>query len=412
MRTNKTHWPSLLILIILGLSILFILLIALGLFIGSVVSLFENDGDPAGQMISSFAFGFVVVVLLPCSWFVLQKTMGREQADLPFKFPFAGWQAIAVIGLVFGSVVIGGVIAYVEIKWLAWIVLPALTVLVIALPIWLLFGIGTNGIDLGPRWRIFGVLGLGLTMGPFVMIVLEVVMLAIVASAGIFVIAVKQPILFQDISNLENIFGSQINQDAVLQVLAPYLSSPVVIATLLGYISFIVPLIEELLKSLGVWIFAKKLESPAQGFAMGLLGGAAFALIESLNASGDGSVSWPFLVSVRTMTSLLHMTTSGLVGWGIVSAFKEKRSMRFFTAYFGAVTLHGIWNACAIGVGLSTIGESIGRPEWLFNYAPATLCGMFVLALGMFSMLIAANRKLRKESLPQLETVVANQGVK
>ena len=40
-----------------------------------------------------------------------------------------------------------------------WIVLPVLTVLVIVPPIWLLFGIGTKGMELGPRWRVFGILG-------------------------------------------------------------------------------------------------------------------------------------------------------------------------------------------------------------------------------------------------------------
>ena len=411
MQTNKAHWPSLLILILLAISVMFVFLIALALCIGSIVNLVSNDGDPAGQMISAFAYGFEMVILLVCAWFVLQKTMGREQADLPFKFPFAMWQVIAILGLVGISVLVGGIVAYVKIVWLSWIVLPLLTVLVITPPIWLLLGLGANKIELGSRWHVFGALGLGLSIGPFVMIMLEVVMLVVVVCVGIFVIAVQQPALFQEVTNLENIVELQKNQEAILKLVAPFISNPSVVAIMLGYISLIVPMIEELLKPLGVWIFAKKIDSPAQGFAMGLLGGAAFALIESLNASGDGSASWPFIVSVRTMTSLLHVTTSGLVGWAIVSAFKEKRSIRFFTAYFGAVTLHGVWNACAVGVGLSTIGESIGKPEWLFNYAPATLCGMIVLAIGMFSILITANKRLRIVSPAPLATVTENEGV-
>jgi hypothetical protein len=90
------------------------------------------------------------------------------------------------------------------------------------------------------------------------------------------------------------------------------------------------------------------------------------------------------------------MTASGLVGWGIVSAFREKRILRFFAAYFGAVSIHGLWNACAVGAGLSVIGEAIGKPEWIFNFIPAMLGGMFVLGVGMFAVLIASNKKLRK----------------
>ncbi len=112
-------------------------------------------------------------------------------------------------------------------------------------------------------------------------------------------------------------------------MVGPYLSNPAVIATILSYIALIVPLIEELLKPLAVWIFATKIESPAQGFAMGVLCGAAFALIESLNASADGTATWPFIVGIRAGTGLLHMTTSGLVGWGIVSAVREKHILDF-----------------------------------------------------------------------------------
>jgi len=48
-----------------------------------------------------------------------------------------------------------------------------------------------------------------------------------------------------------------------------------------------------------------------------------------------------------------------------------------------------------VGAGLSAVGESIGRPEWLFKFIPAMLGGMFVLGIGMIPVLIAANKKLR-----------------
>ena len=395
MQKNKTHWTSISILIVLGLGTALMLLLTFGLGINSLISLFTAEGDPAGQMISAVAFGFEAVILLVCAWFVFQKTRGHEQAEALFKFPFANWQVISVIGIIMMAVVIGGVIAYAEIAWLAWITLPVLTLLVIVPPIWLLFGIGANGIELGPRWRIFGILGLSMTLGPLIMIVLEMILLLGVIIVGGVLVFIKQPAFFQEIMNLGKILKLETNEDVILNLLGPYISNPVVIATAVGYIALAVPLIEELFKPLAVWIFAKKIESPAQGFAMGLLSGAAFALIESLNASGDGSVSWSVIVSIRAGTSLLHMTASGLVGWGIVSAFREKRVWRFFAAFFTAVAIHGIWNACAVGAGLSAVGESIGRPEWLFKFIPAMLGGMFVLGIGMIPVLIASNKKLR-----------------
>ena len=83
MQTNKTHWPSLLTLIVLGIGAAFVLLISFGLGVNSIIGLFSDGIDPAGGMISSFAFGFEFIILILSFWFVLQKTMGRDQADQP-----------------------------------------------------------------------------------------------------------------------------------------------------------------------------------------------------------------------------------------------------------------------------------------------------------------------------------------
>jgi len=405
MQTKKNHWPSILILFVLTICALGVTVITLGFGISSLINLFKDKGDPAGEMIGAVAFGFELIVLLGCLWFIFQKARGRTQADLSFKFPYSEWQIFAVLAMIAIAVAIGTGIALTEIKWLTFLFLPVLTLFVIVPPIWLLFGIGTKGLDLGPRWRMFSALGIGMTVGPLFMIVLELILLVIIIMIGAVIIAIKQPVLFKEITNLVQMMRGETNQAVVQQLLAPYLpyiGNPFVIASILGYIALLVPLIEELFKPLAVWIFAAKIETPAQGFAMGMLSGAAFALIESLNASGDGSTSWPVIVSVRAGTSLLHMTTSGLVGWGIVSAFREKKIKRLVGAYLSAVVLHGIWNACAIGIGISSVGELINKPEWVFNIIPAALCGMGVLGIGMFAVLIASNRRLRNTpaSLP------------
>lgn len=399
MQTNKTHWPSIMILIVLGISTAFVFLISFGLGVSSIVKLFTNGSDPAGGMISSFAFGFEFIILLLCSWVVLQKSKGHETAERPFKFPFAGWQIPAVIGIVVFSATLGGITAFTEIIWLNWIVLPLLTILVIVPPLWMLIGIGTHGLELGPRWRVFSIIGLSMSISPLIMIILEMIVLLAIIFAGIVIIAIQNPDLFQEMLHLGQQLQTGADPERILTLAAPYIATPAVIAVLLGYIAVLVPMIEELLKPLAVWIFAKNMESPAQGFAMGVFSGAAFALLESLNASGDGSTNWPVIVSIRAGTSLLHMTASGLVGWGIASAFREKRARRFFAAYFSAVAIHGIWNACAIGAGISVIGEFIGKPEWLFNIIPAAICGMSVLGIGMFALLISANRKLNRTAI-------------
>ena len=400
MQTKKTHWASLLTLLIFAISIMFFLLIVTILGISSLFDLINNNGEPIVEMIGAAAFGFVIVLLLVCGWFVLQKTMGREQADHPFILPFAGWHLIPVIGLIFTGLLTGGLAAYSEIPWLGWLVMPTATILVIIPPIWLIFGYGSRELEAGPRWRVFAVFGFGMTIGPVIMVILEMISLFGIIIAGIALLAILEPATLQDVMRLADIVQTETNEAVLLNLFAPYISNPLVIATGIGYIAIIVPLIEELLKPLAVWLFAAKIESLTQGFVMGLLSGASFAIVESLNASADATISWPIIVSVRAGTSILHMTASGLVGWGIVSAFKEKRYGRFFAAYLSAVLIHGIWNASAAGVGISSIGESIGKPEWLLNFVPALISGLLVLGVGMLAVLLASNRKLRNISKP------------
>lgn len=395
MQSNKTHLASVLTLIVLVLAILFMLSISVILGVGSIISLFSGEAAPASGMIASGAFAFQSVVLAACGWFVLEKARGRDTADLSFRFPFALWQILPVFGVFFFGIILGGGITLTEIPWLGWLTLPLLSILVIALPIWMFYGLGSNGIEAGPRWRFFATFGLSMTIAPLVMVIIEtIVLIGVVVVAAVY-LAVSQPNLFDELSSLTQVLANETNPDILLTRLSPYLANPVLIGTVIGYIAVLVPLIEELLKPLAVWLFAWKIESPTQGFVLGMLSGAAFGLFESLNASADGSVSWSVIVIARAGTSLLHMMTSGLVGWGILSAVKEKKYRRFAAAYFTSVLVHGIWNAAAAGAGLSAIGESIGRPEWLFNYAPALLCGLIVMAIGMFAVLTASNRKLR-----------------
>ncbi len=392
-QTSKTHWPSILILIILALGTFTFLATALATGITSIIGLFDGSADPAGLMILSFAGGFELVLLLICAWFVLQKTMQKEQADQPLQLPFSLWQVFAIPLIVFLCIGIGAAVSISEIKWLGWLLLPTLTLPAIILPILFFFGIGTQRMELTPRWKVFGTLGLSMTIGPLLMIILEIVVLLFFALVAIIVVSAR-PELTQELSGIAGLLNEDISTEAAVELLAPYITKPAIIASLLLYLALIVPLIEELFKPLAVWLFAKEIKSRASGFALGMLSGGAFALIESLNASSDGSAGWFAIVGARAGTSLLHMTTSGMMGYAIVQLFHEKQLGRMLATYFSVVVLHGLWNACAIAAGLGGLGGTVGKPEWLWMFLPAAICGLAVLAIGMFALLLAANRKI------------------
>ncbi|MBK8429745.1 MAG: PrsW family intramembrane metalloprotease [Lewinellaceae bacterium] len=291
--------------------------------IGSVVNLFNEDGDAVVGMISAAAFGFEIVILVISVWFILQKALGHEPIDLSFTHLFADWHLIPVIGLALAGLTAGGLAAYSEIPWLGWLIMPFSTILVIVPPIWLLFGYGSRGLDAGPRWRVFAVLGMGMTIGPVIMVILELVTLTGIIVAGVILLAVLEPATFQELMRLSDIVQTETNPDVLLSLFAPYISNPFAIATGIGYIALIVPLIEELLKPLAVWLFASKIESPTQGFVLGLISGAAFALIESLNASADGTTSWPVIVSCARRYG--HSTYDGFRVGGLGNRFCIQR---------------------------------------------------------------------------------------
>jgi len=252
----------------LGLSVALLLALATIMGIASLLDLINDRANPATEMINAVVFGFEALLVAACAWFVLQKMLKRAQADLPIHFPFSGAYVFAVFAVVIPALIVGGLVASREIPFLSWVVLPLLTVIVIALPVWLLLGIGGRGVELGARWRFFGVLGLGLTL------VLELIVLVIVLIVALAFVAV-QPGSVNELLNLSALIQAQTNEDMILQLLAPYLVKPGVVVTMLVYVAVFVPLIEEACKPLAVWLFAKSVETPAQGYVLGLLSGAA-----------------------------------------------------------------------------------------------------------------------------------------
>lgn len=399
MATKKTHWPSIVILGILAIGILFFLVIFLLMSLTSIMQLFEDSGSLVDNMIIAFAAGSQLVVLLACTWFVLQRSMGKESAFASIKFPFAAWLIFVIPLIVVVSISIGGAVAMYANQYLSWGILPLATLLVIIPPIFLFIGLGSREIETGPRWRIWATLGLGLTISPLMIIALELLVL-VFAVVIVTLFLTFQPEKLQEILNFTELLNRQTNEEEAFNLLVPYLSNPGVIAALLGYVALIGPLIEEMLKPLAVWLFARNIEKPSQGFILGMISGGAFALMESLNASANGSEAWPLVVGVRAGTSLLHIMLSGLMGYAIVGAFQEKRFGRLLATYSTVVLIHGVWNACAIAAGLSVSGELLGKPEWITTYLLASIAGIFVLGGGMLVVLIASNRKVRSEIMP------------
>ncbi|MGZ9164938.1 MAG: PrsW family glutamic-type intramembrane protease, partial [Anaerolineales bacterium] len=395
MKPSQTHLPSLLGSILFFLSALFVS--GIGLLMGStaLLSFFSGEAVKVEQTIIFIAFGFEAIVLFAAAFFSFQKTLQKPSADQDASFSVSVWQIVIFTITAFASILIGYQISGIE--TINWLFLPLLTIPAVVLPVWVILALGTRKLPLGTRWQSWNVLGLGMTLVPLILFVLEVAILIIVFFVIIAYI-ITQPDLAVELQRLSQqimLLGPQ--SEAARDLLAPFLTKPGVVIIVLAYIAILVPALEEIFKPLGVWLFANKLESPAQGFALGALSGAGYALIETIGVSSQ-TVEWAGLLFSRIGTGLLHITTSALMGAAIVLAWRERRYVRLIGTYFLAVLLHGLWNTFAMLFTFSGLAELMGQTGLLSTLQPTMIVSMSILAIGLFLILVLSNRKMRNSN--------------
>ena len=136
-----------------------------------------------------------------------------------------------------------------------------------------------------------------------------------------------------------------------------------------------------------------------EGFSLGLISGGAFALLESASlVSQSGLDTWVQAVVLRAGTGLLHIGLSGLVGYGLVSCWNQKRYGRAFLYLFGAAGLHGAWNSLALVSSFSATSTPAYR---LAEFQPTLMsilpvAGMVLIFITVLLIVLRINKKLRQ----------------
>jgi Predicted membrane protein len=363
----------------------------------TLISLAQGKDVQIQQTILFVAFGFEAIILVLAAFFSFQKTLEKPSADRETSFTLTPRQMILIMITASLSLLVGSWLS--GLKTVNWLVLPILTIPAVVLPLGALLALGTRNLPLATRWQSWSILGLGMTLIPFLLLILEIG-IAIIIFFGVIVYIMAQPELayrLQGLSQQILVLGPQ--SEAALDLLSPLLTKPGVIVTALIYTALFVPAVEELFKPLGVWLLARKLDSPAQGFALGALSGASYALIETIGVSGQGG-EWATLLFTRIGTGLLHITTSALMGGAIVFALRQRRYLRLLGTYILAITLHGLWNTSAILYTFSSLAKTLGQTDRLSTIQPITIIAMSVLAVGLFVILLLANRQMGKTLTP------------
>lgn len=393
---TAVHWPSALQFGLGAAAAGLMFAGALGL---AVSGLFSAASGGSGEqtlsmLLMAASFLGIGLLLFPSIYYGFMRLTGRPAIDSKpwlLRMRPGMWMLLFLVVVTVGA-------AASRLPMLSWIVLPALHVLALGLPIgWMVYLVG-RGLPWGTSQRFWGVFSSGLVLGPALISILEI--LAVIAvAAGALVYVASQPALVEELMALaQSLQGGEPSPDDLMAQFGPYLMRPEVIFGVMALSAGLVPLIEEALKPIGVWLLVGRPISPAAGLAAGALSGAGFALTESLLLS-SGGLGWPLLVLVRMGTGAIHILNSGLTGWALASAWKGRRFGTLAAAYLVAVLIHALWNGLTVATVFSEMAQAPGMPPappLISNLAVAAPPVLFLLAGGSLFLLYFFNRQVRK----------------
>jgi hypothetical protein len=409
---SAIHWPSLAQFAFSGFVLLAALVLAAGLALAGGLG-WARDPATADQSISELVVaagvGLVGLLALPSVGLALARLLGRSLPGWFFRpFGFGGLpraltrRLMMMVGvmLVWGLALAAGGWAAGQ-AGVGQLVTAPLYVLIVALPILAYLIVGAGGLSGGSLQRRWGILTAGLVGTSLLVLIVELIVFGLIV-LGVILALAAHPDTLTEINRLaQRIANAQITPENLGRILRPYIQ-PWVIYLLVAVISGLAPLIEELLKPLPLWLFARRGITPAEGFVGGLLCGAGFALFESM---GDLTVvsgeSWVVAAVGRGGTDLLHMLNAGLMGWALALAWGQRRYLRLALTYLAVVVIHGLWNGISIAMGILPLvappGNTWMRAPWVNNALTAGLIGLYAL---MFCLLLWANRRLSEPPAP------------
>ncbi|HEY9075379.1 MAG TPA: PrsW family glutamic-type intramembrane protease [Anaerolineaceae bacterium] len=400
MPVRRVDWLAIAQLVVSALGLGVFLLFSLMFFVMGIMALVRRDMPVQLGVTSVFSLAWVSVLLsvlaLVSVIYAIREINGKDRSASS-GFWGSKWFLVASGLLMLVPLVLLAGNAVAKQGRIAWLLLPPLQLLVVVLPLWWMVESARRRLPRNSPQRTWGMLTFSLLITSQVIVVVEIVGIVL---AGIIVVVIlaMQPGAASELERLATrLMNSQMDPEILVRVMRPFMQQPWVIFGILALGAGVVPLVEELLKPLGLWALLGRKLTPAEGFVMGAVCGAGFALLESLgNLSGPLTDGWLGLAAGRIGTGMLHVTCSAMVGWGMASAWHEGNYLRLGGTYALAVLLHGIWNVFGLLMGIVPILQGNSLLLRLGQAAPYALAGLGVVLL---AILLALNYSIRKAAL-------------
>jgi RsiW-degrading membrane proteinase PrsW (M82 family) len=330
------------------------------------------------------------MLFLPAAYYSIQHLRGKEITARPLR-PLKVPLGILLFLLWIGASALAEI--FFNNKILQWFT-PPLYLMAIGVPVYLLVRLTAGGLNAGSPQRTWGVFSTSMSLGiSFSLLAEGTIFLVGLIGAGMYI--GFHPELLTSLRHIKDQLSNASSPDQALALAGPWLDNPFAFILALLFFSGFTPVIEETAKSLATWTVFDRLESSAQGFALGALSGAGFGLLESLLASAAPDSGWASTLLVRGGSTMMHIMAASLTGWGIASFRLSKRPGRMVGTYALAMLLHSLWNACVMLIvfgGVRLVLHTGAAPDILglimasFGVATLlTLCLAIPLALGMIN---------------------------
>ena len=363
---------------------------ALGMIIVAGMAVFL--GDPL-EAIAPLAASASLLVMGLCSLPLLYLSLRNifiHELPAPYR-PSQAWTLTALllpVGLVLGFLAF-------EQAFLPWILGPTAHVLAALGPVSAaVVMVLRRGPILSGRRR-WGQFNTGLWVSPFLAFMIEMILLLpviILLLTGQFGELNILPI----VDSLST--GEAISDPALESAFVDFLSQPIVIGLVLLYLVILVPMVEEVIKTIAIWPFLKRGLTKTEAFLGGALAGAGYALFEAFFLAQPGE-NWGLTMIARAGATLIHMFTTGLTAIGLAKAAREHSFKKAIPYYLIAVAIHAIWNLCALAIGAGVIVSE-------FAISGASMSRIMIgVAVGTLILLsFIAYAGLQRFSTPKIET--------